>query len=248
MTRSGRLKEIRERVEKASPGPWSWYWRKEDGQTDCGVTREPIPGHVYSVCRAPRYENEGPGSDNLWFIAHAREDIPFLLQELAEQEKEHQLRLEQEEQKRADWNVVIEDLQKKCAVLGEAAKQWESEARDFPKIKGELEYALAARDCAVVWVKELRKVVMAVIDDKGLGDMAKSSLEKTGTLLDLFPESSSILTRLKDTERRLAEREKQLTIFLKEAHAQMGENKAAWAVIRTLVPDADELIETKTVK
>jgi hypothetical protein len=80
-------------------------------------------------------------------------------------------------------------------------EQWEKEARDFPKLKGELETANAMKDCAMAWLKELRQVVIALVNDRKLGDMAQSTLEKTGTLLDLYPESQSMLGRLKKAER-----------------------------------------------
>lgn len=41
-----------------TPSPWKWYWRETDGEADCGVFSETMPGQAYSVCRAPRYQTE----------------------------------------------------------------------------------------------------------------------------------------------------------------------------------------------
>ena len=56
-----------------TPGPWYWYWRQSDGETDCGVYSEKHQGHAYSVCRAPRYQTEDQWAADARLIAAAPE-------------------------------------------------------------------------------------------------------------------------------------------------------------------------------
>ena len=41
-----------------TPGPWQWYWRTENDETNCGVFWEKSKGQAWPVCRAPRYQTE----------------------------------------------------------------------------------------------------------------------------------------------------------------------------------------------
>lgn len=76
-----RLAEIRERAEKATPGPW----------------RSGIPGNFCVYAPDGMAERSGPlalmrgtredQASNRAFIAHARADIPYLLTQLAERER-----------------------------------------------------------------------------------------------------------------------------------------------------------------
>jgi len=77
-----RIAEIRERCEKASPGPWN-------------INNVEI-GNGKRICL---FENQIQGTDNkpvgatdsnAGFIAHAREDIPYLLDCLAESQRREQ--------------------------------------------------------------------------------------------------------------------------------------------------------------
>lgn len=77
---SDRLKEIAERAEKATPGPWFW-----DGGTVSKIEVD---------IAADPYADLPPDNSRTWeangrFIAAAREDIPFLLAELQKRDKEH---------------------------------------------------------------------------------------------------------------------------------------------------------------
>lgn len=56
---------------KHTPGPWEWYWRVEEGEASCGVFWEKHPGHVYSVCRAPRYQTKEQWKEDASLIAAA---------------------------------------------------------------------------------------------------------------------------------------------------------------------------------
>lgn len=61
-----RADEIRTRAEKATPGPWKITWPSEEVEDADG-----------RLVAADARQN----SDNTEFIAHAREDIPWLLAE-----------------------------------------------------------------------------------------------------------------------------------------------------------------------
>ncbi len=81
------IQEIRERAEKASPGPWYSAWPgdpEEEGKDAAG----PLGivalgngmvcggGNPFPSCHANTWEQV---ENNFKFIAHAREDIPALL-------------------------------------------------------------------------------------------------------------------------------------------------------------------------
>lgn len=89
-----RLREIRERLRKATKGPWFFgplfrdiagdfmVWKltkkaKRDFVGTVGGLTQPVlpPGEADILFQAER--------DNAEFIAHAREDIPYLLDQLA---------------------------------------------------------------------------------------------------------------------------------------------------------------------
>jgi hypothetical protein len=82
LTNSDRLQEIRERAEKATPGPWKAEF-----------------GGVYPPESAARLESDLAGMAFLWplpggneedaeFIAASRADVPYLLQLVTEQQNE----------------------------------------------------------------------------------------------------------------------------------------------------------------
>lgn len=41
-----------------TPGPWTWYWRVEDEEANCGVFWEQRSGMAYAVARCPRYQTK----------------------------------------------------------------------------------------------------------------------------------------------------------------------------------------------
>jgi len=65
-------------MSKHTPGPWQWYWRHEDGVTNCGVFHEPRSGMAYSVCRAPQYQTEQKWMADARLIAAAPELLEAL--------------------------------------------------------------------------------------------------------------------------------------------------------------------------
>src|ERR1700743_2660751 len=80
-----RLAEIRERVEKATPGPWEWTADRWRGGYS-GLSNDAGAEIVY-----PQTANDGDtgaawfeemAEDDAALIAHARADIPFLLAEI----------------------------------------------------------------------------------------------------------------------------------------------------------------------
>lgn len=79
MTHTDRLAAIAARVEKATPGPWL----VGDERLPTLFPRDDPSYHIALLesVREPRFR---PNAD---FIAHAREDIPFLLAQLAAQQE-----------------------------------------------------------------------------------------------------------------------------------------------------------------
>ncbi len=99
-----RIEEIRTRAEKASRGPWSachdgecrckQVWCANDHPVaivSCGKTGDDYPEikDGKAVMKQETYWDiaEETGVDNASFMAHAREDIPYLLTALAEKDK-----------------------------------------------------------------------------------------------------------------------------------------------------------------
>jgi hypothetical protein len=78
---AARLREIRERCEAASPGPWEYERDAVYTSHACGSAC-PIPLHDHFVFADP---DTKPA--DVAFIAHAREDVPFLLARIAELEQ-----------------------------------------------------------------------------------------------------------------------------------------------------------------
>lgn len=77
-----RLAEIAARIEAAAAGPW-----KADGAEIYGAPH----GHIdieQWVAESLDIDDEKASNSNAAFIAHAREDIPFLLQLLREKDAE----------------------------------------------------------------------------------------------------------------------------------------------------------------
>jgi len=85
-----RLAEIRERAEKASRGPWYHLCEAGGGRTTGAIGQEDrtladkeIDGHVWQIgggLATAVYIADGD------FIAHSREDVPALLDDIAELE------------------------------------------------------------------------------------------------------------------------------------------------------------------
>jgi hypothetical protein len=79
-----RFKEIRERAEAATEGPWEWWdscsWRRLGVKDDYGnhVLQPHVAsdGHPDVICE----------KSNRDFIAHSRTDIPYLLDEIAKRD------------------------------------------------------------------------------------------------------------------------------------------------------------------
>jgi hypothetical protein len=86
-----RIAEIEARCELATPGPWEWRY---NSRNDYGVEAESLKGVItlediylgYPECGEHLIMDIGtPDAD---FIAQSREDIPYLLSQLAERDKE----------------------------------------------------------------------------------------------------------------------------------------------------------------
>ena len=72
-----RIAEIRDRCRRATPGPWAHF-------ADGYVERAGDPGETIGVTCARRPDNGDPlpAPANAEFVAHARDDVPWLLDEL----------------------------------------------------------------------------------------------------------------------------------------------------------------------
>lgn len=97
-----RLAEIRARVEAAQVGPWEWW-------TSCSFRRLSGPdGKDGGVLRAVVYRDGQPGiegsEEDMSLLAHARTDIPDLLEEVERLRAEvASMRQETAERQHAAW-------------------------------------------------------------------------------------------------------------------------------------------------
>ena len=83
-----RLQEIRDRVAKATPGEWEWRFENPTTQRSAYHHPSLLGPHNEPICTA----NDGLGIDSEYavcnsehdadLIAHARQDIPYLLRRL----------------------------------------------------------------------------------------------------------------------------------------------------------------------
>lgn len=75
-----RIKEIAARAEAATPGPWEWSDLPEDIETMPILKAPPCSVMDFGDC-TQYYPTEGrpPSEADAEFIAHSREDIPYLL-------------------------------------------------------------------------------------------------------------------------------------------------------------------------
>ena len=74
-----RLDEIRARTEAATPGPWRAYGNTvEQEKTGC----HQVVGTEFTGGGYMAYERLTTKDEDATFIAHAREDIPYLLAEI----------------------------------------------------------------------------------------------------------------------------------------------------------------------
>ncbi|RNC62776.1 MAG: hypothetical protein AWM53_01995 [Candidatus Dichloromethanomonas elyunquensis] len=71
------LQDIRERCEKATPGPWKWIINGNTVQSHAITTDTGKCGIQEKICASI-----SPKTKNANFIAHARTDIPALLTEI----------------------------------------------------------------------------------------------------------------------------------------------------------------------
>lgn len=97
-----RIAAIRARADKATKGPWGWHW--EDASLQYLAGPNELEDHVLAVspcescqARAEELAKAGRGAgcttgspNDHEFIAHAREDIPYLLDQIAQQAQEIQ--------------------------------------------------------------------------------------------------------------------------------------------------------------
>lgn len=88
MTDQQRIAEIAARCERATPGPWEYFDNGFDGEIRSTTARSKYIGEPKIICGGEPCEGRIDNCPDAHFIAHAREDIPYLLDLLAEREKE----------------------------------------------------------------------------------------------------------------------------------------------------------------
>ena len=120
------LQEIKERVAKATPGPWKWenYGAEYDFETTMpslnGVNNKEImnfgDGEQY-------YPTEGtpPDEADAGFIAHAREDVPALIAEVERLRKENKDLLQMVLHDTHDEFVAVREIKKLREALNKIA-------------------------------------------------------------------------------------------------------------------------------
>lgn len=79
-----RISQIRERAEKASPGPWRGSYKGYSVRSDAG-------DETVTIAASPNAHDTKKDTWERWlnneaFIAHARADIPWLLERLGDAE------------------------------------------------------------------------------------------------------------------------------------------------------------------
>ena len=84
----GEIQEIRERVDKATPGPWVAGWDGKERESELGVVALNLGG-IDTKPNKYGYANSWKHVEaNQRFIAAARSDIPKLLSHIEEQQGE----------------------------------------------------------------------------------------------------------------------------------------------------------------
>jgi hypothetical protein len=81
MTTLEKLREIRERADKATKGPWEHMGGS--GIRVFGIPKED-PGWKYGICNCHTVPPDDGDVRNAEFIAHSRSDIPALVEALVE--------------------------------------------------------------------------------------------------------------------------------------------------------------------
>jgi hypothetical protein len=105
-----RVRAIQERVAKRTPGQWKWSLRARDDDAPGSVYAERFEGHAYAVAMCPRYAKKEQFTADADFIAHAPDDIAWLLADNAKLRSSlsvERARADRAEQERVD--VVCHD-------------------------------------------------------------------------------------------------------------------------------------------
>jgi hypothetical protein len=123
-----RVDAIRARVEAATPGPWrcsnrgdgsASVYRHDDDFGDEALVDDGLCPHIRGEVRAA----DGP------FIAHAREDIPWLLNQLEALEAQHQQQIAELHDLLASFNAVT-DPEAFCELNAQANRVLGAESPD----------------------------------------------------------------------------------------------------------------------
>jgi hypothetical protein len=76
------LEEIKARCEAATGGPWIIHPQRGCAEGDLGIFTRPETGYGLGVIWGSLAEYEDNAENNAEFIAHAREDVPALVDEV----------------------------------------------------------------------------------------------------------------------------------------------------------------------
>ena len=79
-----KIDEIRARCEAATPGKWEADYNTPFSTDVTGIMAD----EGYVILADGGFDDEYPREEDAEFIAHAREDIPYLIELLAEQDAE----------------------------------------------------------------------------------------------------------------------------------------------------------------
>lgn len=88
-----RVEEIEARVSAATEGPWLWDVPRRDGRYgEVGALRSMLPATVCEFgeenCSDDCREGTLPSKEDRDFMAHARSDVPWLIERLREMQRE----------------------------------------------------------------------------------------------------------------------------------------------------------------
>ncbi|UWG96800.1 hypothetical protein LPY66_18265 [Dehalobacter sp. DCM] len=125
------LDAIRDRCEKATPGPWKWIINGNTVQSHAITTDTGECGIQEKICASI-----SPKTRNAEFIAHARTDIPLLLAGI---------------DKLQQGNDYAKELLDKQILRNEGL------SKRVSTMKGEIDRLTAERDAALKAMKELAK-------------------------------------------------------------------------------------------
>lgn len=146
-----RLNEIKERVKRASPGPWSPCLGSGNHECTALKVENAEPGKGLICDFLPDYDfRRNPDKqfiDDMRFVQHARDDVPALVAEV-EIWRNHAAESDREFNQIEDWLIGNQDFDLKTGLIDRAAKCKER-IRDLVAKEGELGDLKAEVKCTI---------------------------------------------------------------------------------------------------